>query len=250
MLSRILRGGIAALAFLCGPTAAEAALYEAVWNVQLTTQLENGSPVAISRPSSFQYKVYFSDQIGEIRDGPGIETSVYLDPAAVKHFRPDGSYLPARPAGSSVITEEFFTSTTDDLASFLYNIGTIRTETVNAGDVHWQLTTSLLTGHTEDSRGGTGDNDYPILPPEMLAYLEQGMTNPESVTSGFLERLEIRAGENGALLQSLWWWGDMQLVSLRVLSTTEVPEPPLMALVGVSLLGLRLSGRRQRQRAA
>lgn len=69
MLIRFLQTSFAAFAAIAlGANAAEATIYEAVWQVQITETLTSGEGMEISRPTSFEYKVRFSDEVWYIDD--------------------------------------------------------------------------------------------------------------------------------------------------------------------------------------
>lgn len=174
------------------------------------------------------------------------ETWVFFNQAAIAHERPATTYLPERPTGGNVLVyNNLFSATTDYADNFHYSVTMTEHEIIDAGDFYWQHSTHLQNYYSEDSRGGTGENDYPILASEMIAFLRQSAADSSPITSRYLERIELSFGQD---FFSIWWIGDMQLTSLRALDATDIPEPPLMALVGTGLVGIALARRRQRQR--
>lgn len=101
MFTKFLRTSFATLGIAASPIAAEAALYEAVWQVQLIDESQFGQHVDINRSNSFEYKVRFSDEIWYI-DEFETDTMVFFDRAPIVHIRPELTYLPNRPDGGTI----------------------------------------------------------------------------------------------------------------------------------------------------
>lgn len=243
-VQQVLCTSIATLAVAFSPVAAEAALYEAIWQVQITETRTIGQGLEISRPTSFEYKVRFSDEVWYVDDEFEPETSVFLNQAAITHERPATTYLPERPEGGSTLAyNNFYSITRDDVDSFGYSVATTEHEIIDAGDLYWQHSTHLQFYYAEDSRGGTGENDYPMLASEMIAFLKQSANSSSGITSRYLERIELESGQE---FTGIWWISEVQLTSLREPEATDVSEPPLLALLGTGLAGIGLLGRRKR----
>ncbi|HEY4547331.1 MAG TPA: hypothetical protein VIG90_13025 [Pedomonas sp.] len=247
MFSKFLRTSIATLAVAFSPVAAEAALYEAIWQVQLTKLPGNDPGVDIIRPASFEYKVRFSNDVWYIDDEFELDTMTFFDRAPIIHTRPAMDYLPTRPEGGTRLAyNNVFAYVADDAWAFSETVNATQHEFIDTGDLYWQHSTYLQNSRTGESRGGTGEHDYSMSGDAMIAYLEEVMANPDAFSVSYSEQVTIRAGKSGDILYSIWWFGDMQLTSLRELEATDVSEPPLLALLGTGLAGIALFGRRKR----
>lgn len=242
---KVIQLGIAALIAAMAPLAANATIVEATWQVKLTEAWGNDGPTEITRPTDFQYKVRFSTDVDAIYDDPA-PTDVFFDPSQITVTRPPASYLPERPEGGTrTAYGNVFTTTMDENGRFREVLTITQHEFIDASDIYWRHSTWLYTSIESEGRGG--DGDYPLVGDDFIAFLTASMTDPEGYSFRYRELAEIREdGEFGNVLSSVIWYGEMQLTDLQFFDETEVPEPPLMALFGTGLLGLALSGRRQR----
>lgn len=249
MLSRFLRIGIAALGLTISPLAAQATVYEAVWQVQIVWADSYGLGHDFSRPASFEYKVRFSDEISLIPDEDGYlyDTIVYFKPEAIAHIRPAAiDNLPPRPEGYAQSAYNTFSAlVADEEWEFSETIETTEQDIIQDGDLYWEHSTYLMSARYSEPRSGVGDDDYAFTSDGLISFLEEVMANPDAFKLEYVEYITHSIGTQGGYRAS--WVGNMQLTSLRALEATDVPEPPLMALIGTGLLSLALVGRRQRQ---
>lgn len=237
--------GVAAMVVAMAPVEASATIIEATWQVTLTEQTENGSFVDITRPTNFEYKVRFSTDVNAIYEDPAVPTDVFFDPSKIIVTRPPTLYLPERPEGGTrTAYGNVFTTTQEYFDGNFYEGMTItQHEFIDAGDVYWRHSTWLYTTLTSESRGD--DSSYPLMGDDFIAFLTASMTDPEGYSLRYQEWAEISEGQYGRMLSSLIWFGEMQLTDLQFFDKTEVPEPPMMALLGVGLVSAALLGGRR-----
>lgn len=174
---------------------------------------------------------------------------VFFDPEPIRHTRPELTYLPIRPdGGTRTFYNNFFAFTYDAEEVFSETVNTTEHEIIETDEFYWKHSTYLQNSRAGESRGGTGEADYAMTGADMISYLEEIMANPDDFILTYTESLEFISLQSEEVLHDIWWRGTMQLTSLRVIDVAEVPEPPLMALVGTGLVGIALARRRQRQR--
>lgn len=255
---RGLRAGLAVLALLVLPNVATAGRIEAVWQVTLQTQedLPTNTYEPLSVPRQFQVRTVFGDYVGATSRGPLDAHTRFGNPDDTHFDRPLDSYTIPNPFPSDAQRTLVVRATTYDYPPFNEFPAVFREEfsigiwEQALGDTRgWQYFSFLTISLEHPGRTGDGSSAY-FFTTEMLWDFLTGFKNGAAdyntayVVGSSLFDMNTRRDVAGKR-----WEGSLELVSLRRISDTDVPEPATFALLGIGLVSAGLAGRRSRRKA-